>query len=313
MKKYLHFAFLAILLGISGMFVGCTKVPAGNVGVKVYLLGSDKGVSNTEILGPGRYYVGFNEELYIFPTFSQNYVWTKDATEGSPNDESISFQTKEGLEVSADFGITYTVNEDKVPALFQKYRRGIEEITDTYLRNMVRDAINNRASTLPVESVYGEGKQKLILSVQEDVQASVGDMIKIEKIYLIGTFRLPPSVVTALNLKIEATQKAQQRENEVAQAKAEADKEVARADGEARAKLSIAEAEAKAITIRGAALRANPEVIQLNAVARWNGVLPTFIGGGAAMPFIDLSRMPAVESKPTPPEDSSYSAVSVEK
>jgi hypothetical protein len=30
----------------------CSKVPAGNVGIKVYLLGGDKGVDHEE-LGPG--------------------------------------------------------------------------------------------------------------------------------------------------------------------------------------------------------------------------------------------------------------------
>ena len=43
-----------------------------------------------------------------------------------------------------------------------------------------------------------------------------------EWIYTIGDFRLPPRVVEAINAKIEATQLAQQRENEVREAEAEA-------------------------------------------------------------------------------------------
>ena len=118
---------------------GCSKVPAGNVGVKVYLLGGEKGV-DSEVLRVGRYWIGINEDLFLFPTFTQNYVWTKDATEGSPTDESITFQTQEGLGVNADIGISYHIDTDKVSLIFQKYRKGVDEITDIYLRNMVRDA-----------------------------------------------------------------------------------------------------------------------------------------------------------------------------
>ncbi|TON47649.1 transposase, partial [Vibrio parahaemolyticus] len=66
---------------------GCSKITAGHVGIKVNLLGGDKGVQAEEV-GVGRYWVGVNEELYSFPTFSQNYVWTASETEGSENDES---------------------------------------------------------------------------------------------------------------------------------------------------------------------------------------------------------------------------------
>ena len=51
---------------------GCLrKVPAGNVGIKVYLLGGEKGV-DAEQKGPGRYWIGWNEDLYLFPTYKQN-------------------------------------------------------------------------------------------------------------------------------------------------------------------------------------------------------------------------------------------------
>ncbi|TON81215.1 transposase, partial [Vibrio parahaemolyticus] len=58
---------------------GCSKITAGHVGIKVNLLGGDKGVQAEEV-GVGRYWVGVNEELYSFPTFSQNYVWTASET-----------------------------------------------------------------------------------------------------------------------------------------------------------------------------------------------------------------------------------------
>lgn len=279
--------YLLVLLIIFS--VGCSRVPAGNVGVKVFLLGGDKGVDSVE-LSPGRYWVGVNEELHVFPTFTQNYVWTKDPAESSPNDESFTFQTVEGLSVNADIGISYRIKPDKVTDIFQKYRKGVDEITDIYIRNMVRDSLVRMSSSLPVESVYGSGKSKLMDDVEKDVRDSVeGIGIIIEKIYWIGELRLPGQVIRSINAKIEATQKAQQRINEVAQSKAEADKEIEKARGIAESKLTVARAEAKSIALQGEALRKNPEVLKLRAIERWDGILPKFTG--EVIPIIDIDKV----------------------
>jgi regulator of protease activity HflC (stomatin/prohibitin superfamily) len=87
-------------------------------------------------------------------------------------------------------------------------------------------------------------------------------------------------------MKVQSIQKTQQRENEVAQSKAEADKKIAEARGEAESRLLIAKAEAEAIELRGKALRSNPEIIRLNEIERWNGVLPTTMIPNAAIPVI---------------------------
>jgi regulator of protease activity HflC (stomatin/prohibitin superfamily) len=57
----------------------------------------------------------------------------------------------------------------------------------------------------------------------------------------------------------------------VKQREAEANMLRAEADGQADAKLKLAEAEAKSIQIRGQAMRENPEVLQLEAINKWNG------------------------------------------
>lgn len=285
MFKNLLMAIVVMVALISG---GCSyqKVPAGNVGVKVYLLGGDKGVDN-ETVGVGRYWLTWNEDLFLFPTFTQNYVWTADKRAGSETNESITFQTNQGLSVNADVGVSYRIDPDKVAMVFQKYRKGVDEITDLYLRNMVQDALNKRAGKLPIESVYGDGKTELIEQVQADVVEQVqGIGILIEKVYWIGEIRLPKEVKDSLNAKIAATQKAQQRENEVAQAKAEADKTIEVARGQAESITLVAKADAEAIRIKGEALRQNSQLVDLTIAERWNGQLPTVTGG--ATPLLDF-------------------------
>ncbi len=61
MKK----AIMASIIALSAIgLVGCDRVEPGNVGIKVNKLGDDKGVG--EVVGVGRYWTGWNTEVYIF-------------------------------------------------------------------------------------------------------------------------------------------------------------------------------------------------------------------------------------------------------
>lgn len=274
---------LASLAIASMALAGCLeKVPAGNVGIMVNLLGSDKGVQAQE-LGVGRYWVGMNQELYLFPTFTQTYAWTQT----SHGDESITFNDKDGQVIGSDVGVTYHINPDKASVLFQKYRKDLSEITDINLRNMVRDSFAERGSKMSIEDIYGIKKADLVHSVQKDVQEEVQDFgIVIEKVYLINHMRLPPAIENAINAKANAVQIAEQKQNEIVGAQAEAQKEIAKAEGVARSKLIVAQAEAQAIKLKADSLKDSQALVQWQAVDKWDGHLPQVSGG--ATPFISL-------------------------
>lgn len=263
-------------LTVSGID-GCSKVPAGYRGVKVNLYGSDKGVSE-DSLGVGRYYIGWNSELYLFPTFLQNYSWK--------DEQAITMQTSEGLSIRTDAGITYSIQPNNVVKVFQKYRLGIEEITNTFLHNMVRDAMNEVASTMTVEQIYGAQKEDFIRKVNEIVKKQAVDTgIEVDKIYLVGSFELPESVVNSINSKIQASQNAMKVENEVATARAEAQKTVVEAQARGQQILINAESQAKANRILAESL--TPEFVQYQAILRWNGELPRMTGSNA-IPFVNV-------------------------
>jgi regulator of protease activity HflC (stomatin/prohibitin superfamily) len=274
------------LIGLALLSAACSyqKVPPGHVGILVYLLGTDKGVESEEV-GVGRIMVGVNEELHLFPIFKQNYVWTKDRAEGSPNDEGLVFQTREGLEVGADVGITYFLEKDKVHNIFQKYRRGVEELTDVFLRNHVRDALIDVVSNMPVDKVYGAGKGEILQKVTARVRENVGaDGINVEKIYFVGSFRLPEVVVTSVNEKIQATQKAITRQNEIEETKAQARKREEEAQGIAKAIKIKAQAQAEANQIILKSL--TDDLIRYKAIEKWDGILPKVTSD--VLPMIDV-------------------------
>lgn len=266
-------SLLLVILLLSLFTIDCNKVPAGYVGVKVYLLGGNKGVDSEE-LGVGRYWIGINEELYLYPTFTKNYVWTAGFDEGSEANESIDIQTQEGLTVNADVGIQFRIDPTQANELFQTYRKGIDEVTDVVLRNAVRDTLNQQASTMTSETIYGAGKVLLINKTTELLQKEFKPKgILIEKLYWTGVMRLPEKIRDALDKKIEAIQRSEQRENELREAKAQAQIDKAKAEGTAN-------------QIRQEAQQLTPLTIQKMWIEKWDGVLPSYVTGSNNMMMV---------------------------
>lgn len=268
---------MVVILATLGL-AACSKVPAGNVGVKVYLLGNSKGV-DSEVLGTGRYWIGWNEELYLYPTFTQTVQYDK---AGQFNQE-VNFQDRDGTQLSVDVGVQYAIEKDKVSQIFQTFRKGNEELADSVLYRMVRNAFTQEASQRSVEEIYGSGKKDFLVAVNKAIkQDAMGIGVKVDEVSLLGSVRLPSNILTALNAKIAATQKAQQRENEVAQAKAEADKKIEEARGIAESmKLTNVEVTDKV-------LRLKELENQANWIEKWNGSLPKTVMGESASVLMQL-------------------------
>lgn len=263
-----------LLVTSSLFFTGCIsyeRIQAGFVGVKFNLYGADKGVQN-EVVGPGGYWLGWNEEIYEYPTTMQSYVFTKDINEGDPADESFTFQSKEGLSINCDMGVTYTIDPLKVPALFQKYRKGIEDISHIYLRMVIRDELVKRASMDSIVNIIGSGKKQFIEDVQSQVQKQFDTIgLREIKVSVVGEFRLPENIRRSINNKIEATQRALQAENELQRTKAEAEKKVAEAKGEAESNML------KMRTITPEVIEWEQIQVQKSMIEKWNGQLPTTV------------------------------------
>lgn len=86
----------------------------------------------------------------------------------------------------------------------------------------------------------------------------------------------------------------QKREQNLRTTEVEAQIARTKAEGEAEAIRLRGEAEASAIRARADALRANTDLVQLQAVEKWDGKLPTTMVPSSAMPFINVQ--PAARS-----------------
>lgn len=256
---------------------GCDNVAPGERGILVNKLGDDKGVG--EVVGVGRYWTGWNTTLYTFPTFKQMKTY----------DEPFSFQMSDGTTIGYHIGVSYLVEPDKISTVFQTYRKGVDDITDTDLRQKIADSLNRLASRMTTDKFIDGGKSDLLDSALKEIQTQVNPVgIRVLSLSYVGKPEYPATVIDSINAKVTANQKTLQREQEVKQREAEANMLRAEASGQADAKLKLASAEAQSIAIRGQALRENPEVLQLESINKWNGVLPTYMTSGTATPFVTV-------------------------
>ena len=196
------------------------------------------------------------------------------------------FQTREGLSTTVDMGLKYHLDPNRISEIFQTYRKGVDEITDVDVRNIVRNAMNRIASQYFIRDIYGAKKVEFLDAVIAEVKAKTEENgIIVEELFIVGSFFLPSEVYASINATQKAEQDALMRNNEIQSSIAQAQKDIEEARGDAEAVRLRAEAEANAN--REIAASISPVLIDYYRVQAWNGELPQVTGSEGLI--IDLS------------------------
>ncbi len=246
------------------LFKSCERIDAGHVGVKVNLYGDNKGVSDvTEVTGM----VFFNpitHNIYEFPTFIQHKEYT--------GDNSFVVNSKDGSEFHVSPIINYSVKREKVPAIFAKYRRSLDQIEEGFLKTSVFDAFRLATNKYTADELIGN-RQAYEIEVRRILETQL-----LNEGFIVNQFTsnlvYPETFKAAIEAKNNAVQAALRAENEVKTAEAQAKIKVATAEGNAQALLTSAKAEAEANRLKQATL--TPLLIQLEYVNKWDGKLPVY-------------------------------------
>jgi regulator of protease activity HflC (stomatin/prohibitin superfamily) len=261
MNRILVVLGLVVLL-VVGVF-SCERIDAGHVGVKVNLYGSGKGVSDvTECTGLV-FYNPMSTKIYEFPTFIQHKEYKEE--------NSFIVNSKDGSEFSVSPIMNYSIQREKVPAIFAKYRRSLPEIEEGFLKTAVYDAFRLAANKYTADGLISnreifEIEVRKILITQLQKEGFILNQFTSNLIY-------PDSFKKAINAKNNAVQAALMAENKVKQAEAEAKIKVATANGNAEALLANARAEAESNRLRQQTL--TPMLIQQQWIEKWRGNVPT--------------------------------------
>ena len=291
-----------ILLVLVLSLAHVTRINPGYVGVEVNLAGTQRGAQDIPVRTGWVFYSPLKTQIIEFPTFVQTVKWTSDIHEGHPLNEELIFNSKEGQEVRADVSLSYAIDPLKVPDFYVKYRADdLEKFTHGILKDIVRNSLNEVASTYTLEDIYGENKAKFLRESRDRVQAAVAPVgVMIQQFGFIGKPRFTEAIEQAITQKTQAITEAERARNQLAVTQAEMNKAVAEAEGEAKSAIERAHGdaesaierargEAESNRLRQASI--TPQLIEWRRlenerarIERWNGELPrTIISGKPGM------------------------------
>jgi regulator of protease activity HflC (stomatin/prohibitin superfamily) len=287
---------LVVILALS-FLVRVTRIEAGHVGVEINLAGSQRGASEIPVRTGWVVYSPLSTQIIEFPTYVQTVKWTKDISEGHPINEEMGFNSKEGMEIFVDVSLSYAIDPLHVPDFYVKYRvSDLEIFTHGILRDIVRNSLNEVASTYNVEDIYGDHKAEFLRKVQAMIDQKISPVgVGVQQFGFIGAPRVPSVIATAITAKAQAIQQSERARNELATTQAEAAKKIAEAEGDAKSLVTRAQGEADANRIRQNSL--TPQLLELRRIEnnrtlieKWNGQLPTVQSGQGGALMLQLPR-----------------------
>lgn len=217
-------------------------------------------------------------------------------------------------ETTVEYALNWQIDPHQVVEVYRRYG------TKKNLENVLLDP----AIMAALKDTMGQYQAEKMIEKREQASAQVlsrlqKDMEKAKEPIIIRDFTFKDidfsdKFEAAVEAKVVAAQEALKEKNIVKQleakkeqkivaaeaaaaetkiqAEAEAEKVRLQAKAEADKVALLAKAEADAITLRGKAMKENPDVLQLEKINRWNGVLPQFITGGSGfLPTMDLKQL----------------------
>lgn len=237
------------------------NIDAGNVGIKINLYGSDRGVDNITIVTGRVWYNSWTTKIVEFPTYTQSVDY-----------EPFVVTTKDAAEFQVDPKLNYHINPAMVPQIYRQYRKPLKEIEQQFMRNTIYDAYRIVANSFTSDSVMSnretfEDRIQVLLTKNLGKDGFIYDQ-------LTSAITPPASLRQMIDEKNASIQARLKAENQAKQAMAEAQVSKAKAEGEAAALLIKAKAEAEANRLRQQSL--TPLLIQQKVIEKWDGKLPQY-------------------------------------
>lgn len=252
---------LVLLLTMTAIFTSCgfEIVDDGHVGIKKTM-----GKVETDEYAPG---------LHFYNPFTTGI-----------SEMSVREQAWEGKAAA------YSLDNQIVEILFQvNYKPVSTQMAELYIgqgEDYVNVILPQRTSAA-IKGIIGKYKATNLVSargkVTSEIKAELQRKLEGTNVTLVDfeltNFDYDDDFERAVKAKIVAVERAIEEKNRTVQIKEQATQ-----------KVELAKADAEAIKIRAAALKENKSLIELEAVKKWDGVMPVYMMGGQATPFINLDR-----------------------
>ena len=249
-----------VLVVVAIAFESFTVVTAGHTGVQVTL-----GEVNMNPLSEGVHFVNPISSVKNVDVRLQKAQLT-----------GQSAGTKDQQQVHTDIVVNFRLTPNKVPHIFKEYGLNVDEKVLGPAINEAFKSVTGKYTSEELITKRQEVSENILQSLQSKV--AVFD-ITVSNISLVN-FGFSPEYQKAIEAKVIATQQKQK-----------AEQDLQRIEVEAKSRIAQAEGEAKAIAIQAQAIQSNggAQYVQLQAIEKWNGQLPTYMMGNT-VPFVNVGK-----------------------
>jgi regulator of protease activity HflC (stomatin/prohibitin superfamily) len=257
---------VVVLVGLVLVFGSFGQVEAGERGVKTRL-GAVVG-----LIEPGLYFkVPLVERVTIMDVRTQSLISTKEAP--------LSAASNDLQDTRLAVVVNYHISPATVVNIYQQYGSATtyyETIVDPLIISTVKAVASRYTAADQIQK-----RSEMASAMQTELVASfTGKNVEIEKTD-VTNIDFSPAFTQAIEAKVTAVQNAEAAKNTLEQVKFEAQQTVEKAKAQAEA-IRI---QASAINSQGGA-----DYVALQAINKWNGILPVQMIPGGTVPFINLGK-----------------------
>jgi len=255
-SKYVVYAIIAII-AVTLLAKGVGTIGAGERGILLQF-----GAVQGTIFDEGLYFkIPFVHSVVVMDVKVQ-----KDEVQAGASSKDLQI-------VSSKIALNYHLDPQAVNKIWQNIGRNYNS---RIISPSIQEAVKSVTAKFTAEELITkreEVKDQIKLNLSERLSKS---FIIVDEFNIID-FSFSPAFNEAIEAKVTAEQLKLKAERDLERIKIEADQRVAEAAGKA-----------KAIQAEAQALRANPQIVELRWIEKWNGVTPLY--WGEANPFIGLNQ-----------------------
>lgn len=241
------------------------KVDSGNKGLKINLVGAQRGVSSYQYKTGWVLYNTWTEQMLEFPIYQQHIEY---------DDQSVIL--KGGFSATIKPTFNYSLREDAIGDMFVNLRRDIKDVEQGWLKNAIIGAVNDVSNTWEVDSIFNH-RQAFEAAIVAECNVRLSKWFNVSQ---LRTNIIPPDALQeSIINKTKAIQQAEASEQQALAAIAEGKRKVAVARADSAETIINAQAAALAIKIKQNQL--SPLYIEYIKWNAWDGKLPTTVAGGS--------------------------------
>lgn len=214
---------------------------------------------------------GLPEGIHFYLPFTGKSINEVDMRVQRSNWKESTF-TKDNQEVFVSFSVNYHLDPKETEFI---YRNGNDKYFSLVAPQIIVGVMKEVVGQYDAETIVSRRPK-----VNSDVEQAIKDRLAEKKIIVdnfeVTNFKFDDAYQKAIEDKMIATQRAQEAKNHTVQIEEEKTQSILEAQGQA-----------EAMRIKSQALAQNKNLVEYEAVQKWNGILPVTMLGSST-PFINI-------------------------